>query len=162
MPTRECSVEGERSDNRQLSPRPLLVASAAISRQVSAPPRRLGRRSMATSRVNHSRGHEIVSDTARGPGRRRGVVMRDHIFEAAPQTAAVTAVRFVPWIDRIDHVRFRSSDGCSSRGGRQCGRQETDPSNECGLGATIDEFLHAVGLHHEHTRHDRDGFVEIQ
>ena len=98
----------------------------------------------------------------RGSGVDENAMMWDRIFEAMRQISAVTAVRFVPRIGHNDYVRFRSSDGCSSWVGRQSGRQDINLSIECGLGATIHEILHAVGLHHEHTRHDRDDFVEIQ
>jgi hypothetical protein len=97
-----------------------------------------------------------------GSGVDENAMMVERVFEAMRQIEAVTAVRFIPRIGHPDYVRFRSSDGCSSWVGRQGGRQNINLSVDCGLGATIHEILHAIGLHHEHTREDRNDFVAIQ
>jgi hypothetical protein len=51
--------------------------------------------------------------------------------------------------------------GCSSPVGRQGGRQTISLADGCGTGSTIHEFLHSLGMHHEHSRCDRDAFVEV-
>lgn len=52
---------------------------------------------------------------------------------------------------------------CSSFVGRQGGKQEVSITNRCGdVGSALHEIGHAVGLFHEHTREDRDQFVEIR
>ncbi len=88
-------------------------------------------------------------------------MMRARILDAIAQIEAVTAVRFVPRTSQSDYVRFQNSTGCSSWIGRQGGRQAIKLNVACDLGAVVHEILHALGLGHEHQRHDRDQHVEI-
>lgn len=71
-------------------------------------------------------------------------------------------VDFVPRTTQADYVRVASSTGCSSAVGRQGGVQTLNLALGCGTGSTVHEFLHALGMHHEQSRCDRDGFVRIQ
>ncbi len=87
--------------------------------------------------------------------------MRTRIGNAINEIEAVTAVRFVPRSGQGDYVRFRSSSGCSSRVGREGGRQDINLSTACGQWSVVHEMLHALGLQHEQTRHDRNSFVTI-
>ena len=66
-----------------------------------------------------------------------------------------------------DYVRVkRVENGCSSKVGRQGGRQEIkikewDGDTWCSTGSIAHEFLHAAGIWHEQSREDRNSFVRI-
>jgi hypothetical protein len=51
--------------------------------------------------------------------------------------------------------------GCSSWVGQQGGPQDITLGPNCSTGNAIHEIGHAVGLWHEQSREDRDGFVEV-
>lgn len=70
-------------------------------------------------------------------------------------------VDFVPRTTQADYVRIAPSTGCSSAVGRQGGVQTISLATGCGMGSTVHEFLHALGMHHEQSRCDRGGFVQI-
>ena len=60
-----------------------------------------------------------------------------------------------------NYVRFTTSTGCSSSVGMVGGVQYIRLASGCSTGNTIHEILHALGMYHEHTRCDRDTFVQI-
>jgi astacin (peptidase family M12A) len=66
-----------------------------------------------------------------------------------------------------DYVRVKRTDsGCSSKVGRQGGRQEIKikswvSDGWCPPGSIAHEFLHAAGIWHEQSREDRNTFVRI-
>jgi len=60
-----------------------------------------------------------------------------------------------------DYVYFHPGDGCSSYVGRQGGAQFVYLGTGCDTGNTMHEIGHTVGLLHEHTRSDRDAYVDI-
>ncbi len=60
-----------------------------------------------------------------------------------------------------DYVEFEHGSGCASYLGRQGGRQSIWLNANCSTGNVIHELGHALGLHHEHMRHDRDSYIQI-
>lgn len=126
----------------------------------------------------------VASRTGRPGGPRLGVVIDGAGFRwpggvvpyeidpALPDQARVTdaiamveqataGVNLVPRNGEADYVRFVVSDGCSSEIGRIGGRQDINLGPDCSTGNAAHEILHALGMYHEHTRCDRDAFVEV-
>lgn len=60
------------------------------------------------------------------------------------------------------HVTNTNNQLCASYIGMQGGRQSIELADGCSTGATIHELGHALGLAHEHTRLDRDGYVQVR
>lgn len=64
--------------------------------------------------------------------------------------------------DQYPHyLRFTSSNSCASYVGMQGGEQPIMVSDGCTSGSIIHELGHALGLFHEHTRSDRDSFIQV-
>lgn len=59
-----------------------------------------------------------------------------------------------------DYVEFVAESYCSSRRGCVGGHQKITLSPDCSAGVVLHEIGHAVGLAHEHNRHDRDQYLE--
>jgi hypothetical protein len=72
-----------------------------------------------------------------------------------------TGVDFVLRTNQTSYITFRTSSGCSSNVGRTGSVQYVNLASGCTTGNTIHELLHALGMFHEHTRCDRDSFVQI-
>ncbi|MGL5819825.1 MAG: M12 family metallopeptidase [Phycicoccus sp.] len=74
-------------------------------------------------------------------------------------------VRFVPWSGdsdaEPDYVVFTPASWCAAASGRLGGRQEIQLDHDCRVGVVLHEMGHTVGMIHEHTRPDRDGYVTI-
>lgn len=88
--------------------------------------------------------------------------MRDRIRTAVRWINEQTNLLMVERTNERDYVHFRSvSEGCSSSVGRMGGRQEIRLEAGCAVGNAAHEILHAAGVWHEHSRHDRDRFVRI-
>lgn len=93
-------------------------------------------------------------------GSKQGQMQR-RIGNAIQEWNSKTTVLLVPRTGQSAYVRFMQADGCSSWVGRQGGRQKIRLSTACGTGNIIHEIGHAAGLYHEHTRDDRDPWVEV-
>ena len=63
--------------------------------------------------------------------------------------------------DFSNFLTFEASNGCASYVGMRGGEQPLWISARCSVGSIIHEIGHAVGLFHEHTRNDRDSFIQI-
>ncbi len=75
------------------------------------------------------------------------------------QTPGVT---FVLRSGEANYVTFQDATGCSSDIGMSGGQQFINLQvGGCSSGNAAHEILHALGMYHEHTRCDRDGFVTI-
>eukprot|EP00079_Xenopus_tropicalis_P009806 XP_002934135.2 PREDICTED: astacin-like metalloendopeptidase isoform X2 [Xenopus tropicalis] len=85
------------------------------------------------------------------------------ITSAMEVYSTLTCVQFVPYTDEEDYIAITSGDGCWSFMGRQGGAQVV--SVEKGYctseGTTMHELNHALGFVHEHSRSDRDNYVNI-
>lgn len=90
--------------------------------------------------------------------------MRGRILEAIGIMEALTPIRFEPRSSG-ERVVFRNAEGCSSRIGRRVFTgpepQTINLSMGCNVPTVVHEIAHALGVHHEQSRRDRDGYVRI-
>jgi hypothetical protein len=70
-------------------------------------------------------------------------------------------VQFVPRTTQPDYIVVQQSTGCASSVGRIGGAQAIQLADACSTGNTIHELLHALGMHHEQSRCDRDMYVQV-
>ncbi|XP_016428663.1 high choriolytic enzyme 1-like [Sinocyclocheilus rhinocerous] len=85
------------------------------------------------------------------------------IENAMKSIATKTCVRFVLRKNQVDYISIENLVGCSSAVGRSGGKQQLSLSVDgCVSHGIIEhELLHSLGFHHEHTRSDRDQYVQI-
>ncbi|KAH7983437.1 hypothetical protein HPB52_012049 [Rhipicephalus sanguineus] len=77
---------------------------------------------------------------------------------------AKTCIKFQAHTDEENYVSIAYRQGrCASNVGMQGGEQTValDPRLCMGLGQVVHEFLHALGFFHEHSRPDRDEYVDV-
>ncbi|XP_052381502.1 astacin-like metalloprotease toxin 5 isoform X2 [Oncorhynchus keta] len=73
-----------------------------------------------------------------------------------------TCILFHEYTNEINYIEFISGSGCASYVGFQGGAQPLYFGRACNVGNLCHELMHALGLHHEHTRPDRDQYITIQ
>ncbi|XP_068737456.1 hatching enzyme 1.2-like [Montipora capricornis] len=61
-----------------------------------------------------------------------------------------------------DHIKMFQGNGCWSKIGRSGGAQSLSLGRGCEyVGVVLHEVMHALGIWHEQSRHDRDKYVEV-
>ncbi|XP_068564333.1 hatching enzyme 1.2-like [Cebidichthys violaceus] len=85
-----------------------------------------------------------------------------NILSAFKMISDVTCIRFRPYTTELNYVNIRNGRGCASYVGCQGGDQSLYFGPTCGIGNLCHEIIHALGLHHEHSRNDRDWHVTVQ
>lgn len=91
---------------------------------------------------------------------------QERVINAIQHWQQKTSIRFVQRNNSNAHqypnyIYFRPADGCWSYVGMQGGKQDIGLAPGCGIGATIHEIGHALGLWHEQSREDRDRNIQI-
>jgi hypothetical protein len=90
---------------------------------------------------------------------------RTNLDAAIADVNRLTKIYFVLHSGEADYVYFRlpdtSEDVCQSFLGRKGGMQETILQKTCGKGQVLHELMHTIGFVHEHSREDRDLYVNI-
>lgn len=114
--------------------------------------------------------HGVIIDgsTRRWPGGVVPYVIASNLPSTSRVTNAIAHIEantgivdFVPRTNQSAYVIIRPGSGCSSSVGRTGSVQYVNLADGCSTGNTIHELLHALGMFHEQTRCDRDGFVAI-
>jgi len=75
---------------------------------------------------------------------------------------AHTPIRFIPFDGDSDAIVFEpGEEHCYSYLGKIGGVQPIRLADECGAQEILHEMMHALGFIHEHSRTDRDAYIEI-
>ncbi|KAM3931006.1 hatching enzyme 1.2-like [Leptodactylus fuscus] len=85
------------------------------------------------------------------------------INESLKEFEVMTCVQFVNWTTQPDYLYIQSGSGCWSYIGRTGGKQTISLSSpSCVVYGVIQhEVMHSIGFFHEHTRVDRDDYINI-
>ncbi|MBF0360836.1 MAG: M12 family metallopeptidase [Oligoflexia bacterium] len=88
---------------------------------------------------------------------------QQRVSDAIKAWEASTPIRFIAANNsHKDFVKFiDTSDGCWSSIGMVGGEQNVNLESGCSTGNAIHEIGHTVGLWHEHSRNDRDSFINV-
>ncbi|XP_021049889.1 astacin-like metalloendopeptidase isoform X4 [Mus pahari] len=103
------------------------------------------------------------------PGVSRGVFFPDEpsrrvIMEAFAEFERFTCIRFVAYHGQRDFVSILPMAGCFSGVGRSGGMQVVSLAPTClqkGRGIVLHELMHVLGFWHEHSRADRDRYIQV-
>uniref|UniRef100_A0A3Q3X5S2 Metalloendopeptidase n=1 Tax=Mola mola TaxID=94237 RepID=A0A3Q3X5S2_MOLML len=85
-----------------------------------------------------------------------------NIHDAFKMISGFTCIRFKPHTTEFNYVKFENGKGCASFVGCRGGAQKLYYSKSCSVGNLCHEIIHALGLHHEHTREDRDNYITVE
>jgi len=85
----------------------------------------------------------------------------DRVKQAFAHWEEKTKIRFKPRGNAKDWVSIVPGNGCMSQIGKQGEQQHIWLAANCQAGNVIHEIGHTVGLWHEHSRPDRDDYVEV-
>ncbi|XP_005092556.2 meprin A subunit beta [Aplysia californica] len=87
----------------------------------------------------------------------------DEIANAVNSPGGPKCIQFKPHETEMNYIEVAPGDTCSSFvGNMRRGRQEVIVGQGCEhKGVIMHELLHAVGFWHEHTRPDRDQYIDI-
>ncbi len=92
----------------------------------------------------------------------RDVEQQQDIEDAIRHWEERTPIRFAPYTDQSNYVRFRVGDsGCFSAIGMTGGEQSVQLSPGCTTATIIHEIGHTAGLWHEQSREDRDRYLTL-
>ncbi|XP_008279850.1 high choriolytic enzyme 1-like [Stegastes partitus] len=83
------------------------------------------------------------------------------IYAAFKMITDATCIRFQKHTNQLNYLIIRDGNGCASYVGCQGGAQSVFYGSKCRVGNLCHEIIHALGLHHEHTRTDRDRYVTV-
>ncbi|KAK7478237.1 hypothetical protein BaRGS_00030495, partial [Batillaria attramentaria] len=88
--------------------------------------------------------------------------VRGFIEEAIEEYHTKTCIQWIPRTREKDYVVFKKKTGCYSAIGRVGNAQELSLVKPCAKkGTAMHEMLHVLGFFHEHSRPDRDPWVQI-
>uniref|UniRef100_A0A665V9Q0 Metalloendopeptidase n=1 Tax=Echeneis naucrates TaxID=173247 RepID=A0A665V9Q0_ECHNA len=86
---------------------------------------------------------------------------QENIHAAFKMISDVTCIRFKKHTTEVNYLKFLNGKGCASFVGCRGGDQALYYGRTCSVGNLCHEIIHALGLHHEHTRQDRDQYITI-
>ncbi|XP_069481455.1 astacin-like metalloendopeptidase [Ambystoma mexicanum] len=89
---------------------------------------------------------------------------RTLILAALEELDSLTCIKFVNRTTEQDYLKITSEDGCWSHIGKTGGGQTVSVAESgcMSRGIIQHEVAHSLGFYHEHTRSDRDLYVDIQ
>lgn len=85
----------------------------------------------------------------------------DSIMQAMEMVSQSTCVSFHNRTTEVDYLCFYPSKSCASFVGFRGGVQNVYMGPTCTAGNIAHEVIHALGFYHEHTREDRDQYIDI-
>ena len=90
------------------------------------------------------------------------VAQKNAVLEAIEYFNQNTAVEFVPYNGEANAIVFMGDEErCASFLGMGTGVQPIILADKCGFQEILHELMHALGFVHEHSRADRDNYVEV-
>lgn len=88
------------------------------------------------------------------------VYSASNIRQAIAHIEARTDIKFINSTSS-SYIEFIPSSGSWSYVGMVGGKQQIGLASWAGVGTTVHEICHALGVHHEHSRADRDNYLTI-